>query len=313
MKKVIVWSAVVVVVILMVVVIGGSLYMLDYSLDPDPNRTDTAFCFREQFKNYPETRLWVDSLRRNNALRDTFVTMPSGDRLHALFVRRGCRKTALIIHGWRDCSIDFLYLARLYERELGYNVVMPDLHAHGLSEGDMIRMGWLDRQDVLQWLTIFQTDTMVVHGVSMGGATTMMMSAMKLPEGIKDIRFVEDCGYTSVWDEFAGELRNQFDLPEFPLMYSTSLLCKLRYGWSFGEASAIGEVRKSQRPMLFIHGNKDTFVPTEMVRRLYDAKAGPSTRLPKKELWITEGAEHAESYMKHKDDYIRRVRRFCEK
>ena len=94
-----------------------------------------------------------------------------------MFVRNGSNKTGIIIHGWRDCAIDFLYLARLYERELGgYNVVMPDLHAHGLSEGDMIRMGWLDRKDILHWISLFQTDTMVVHGVSMGGATTMMTS-----------------------------------------------------------------------------------------------------------------------------------------
>ena len=157
MKKILVWSVMLVVVILVVVVIGGSFYMLDYSLSPDPNRTDTAFCFREQFKNYPETRPWVDSLRRVGALRDTFVTMASGECLHALFVRRGSQKTAIVVHGWRDCSIDFLYLARLYERELGYNVVMPDIHAHGLSEGDMIRMGWLDRKDMMHWLSMQST------------------------------------------------------------------------------------------------------------------------------------------------------------
>ena len=304
MKKVVVWCGVVLAVLLLVV-IGGSFYMLDYSLAPDPERTDTAFCYRELFENYPETRPWVDSLRRIDALRDTFVTMPTGERHHALFVRTGSRKTAVVVHGWRDCAVDFLFLARLYERELGYNVVMPDLHAHGLSEGDTIRMGWQDRKDVLYWLSVFQTDTMVVHGVSMGGATTMMLSAEALPKGIKDIRFVDDCGYTSVWDEFSGELENQFGLPEFPLMYTTSLLCQLRYGWSFGEASAIGEVSRSTRPMLFIHGGKDTFVPTEMVRRLYRAK--PS----QKEMWIADGAEHAESYKLHRGEYTRRIKKFA--
>ena len=304
MKKIIV-SCIVVLVVLLMVITGGSFYMLDYSLAPDPERTDTAFCYRELFKTYPETRPWVDSLRRIDALRDTFVTMPTGERHHALFVRTGSNKTALVVHGWRDCAIDFLFLARLYERELGYNVVMPDLHAHGLSEGDTIHMGWLDRKDVLHWLSLFRTDTMVVHGVSMGGATTMMMSAEKLPKGIKDIRFVDDCGYTSVWDEFSGELKNQFGLPEFPLMYTTSLLCQLRYDWSFDEASAINQVRKSSRPMLFIHGSKDTFVPTEMVYRLYRAK--PS----KKELWIAEGAEHAESYKLHRDEYTHHIKKFA--
>ncbi len=304
MKKVVVLSICFVIILIVFAVVGSGLYMLDYSLAPASNRTDTAAYFREQFRNHPETRSWVDSLRRSAALRDTFVTMPTGEKHHALYVDKGGGKTALILHGWRDCSISFLYLARFYEQELGYSVVMPDLHAHGLSEGDMIQMGWLDRKDVLHWLSVFQTDTMVVHGVSMGAATAMMLSAEQLPEGISDVRFVEDCGYTSVWDEFAGELKNQFGLPEFPLMFTTSMLCKLRYGWSFGEASSLAAVRQSERPMLFIHGSNDTFVPTAMARQLYDAKPG------KKALWIVDGAAHAESYLKQSKEYIRRVKAF---
>ena len=230
--------------------------------------------------------------------------MPSGERHHAFFVNRGSTRTALVIHGWRDCAIKFFWLARIYEHELGYNVVMPELHACGESEGDAIQMGWKDRLDVLHWLKTFQADTMVVHGVSMGAATTMMLSGMEMPDDIKDLRFVEDCGYTSVWDEFAGQLKEQFGLPAFPLMYSTSLLCKLRYGWSFGEASALEQVRKCQYPMLFIHGNTDTFVPSQMVYPLYEAKPGA------KELWIAEGAEHALSYKEHKDEYIGKVKDF---
>lgn len=309
MKKVIVFSIIGILMVVITAIIGGGFYMLEYSLAPSPNRTDTASYYSNLFSKYPETRPWVDSLRKIHALRDTFVVMPTGEKHHALYVRNGSNRTALVIHGWRGCSIMFLFLAHLYEKELGYNVVIPDLHAHGLSEGEMIQMGWLDRKDALHWLSVFRTDTMIVHGVSMGGATTMMMSAEQLPEGIKDIRFVDDCGYTSVWDEFAGELKKQFGLSEFPLMYTTSLLCKLRYGWSFGEASAIKEVSRSTRPMFFIHGSKDTFVPTEMVYRLYKAKQ--EDKHAKKELWIAEGAEHAESYLKHKDEYIRRVREFA--
>ena len=287
MKKVITWCIGIVLVVLLIISIGGSFYMLDFSLAPENNKTDIDSCYREQFSNYPETRPWIDSLRSVNALKDTFITMPTGERHHALYVRNGSNKTALIIHGWRDCSI-----------------VMPDLHAHGKSEGDMIQMGWLDRKDALQWLSVFQTDTMVVHGVSMGAATTMMLSGEKLPKSIKEIRFVEDCGYTSAWDEFAVQLKEQFGLPEFPLMYSTSLLCKIRNGWSFGEASAIDQIRKCKYPMLFIHGGSDTFVPTEMVNRLYEAKPG------KKDMWIAEGAGHAESYLRHREEYVEHVKRF---
>ena len=291
--------------LLLTVTVGASFYMLDYSLSPDDNRADTDSCYNLLFDRYPNTKPWIDSLNRVGALRDTFVVMPTGERHHALYIHHGSNKTALIIHGWRDTAVEYLFLAHLYEHVLGgYNVVVPDLHAHGLSDGDMVQMGWKDRKDVLCWLTTFQTDTMVVHGVSMGGATAMMLSAEKMPEGVKDLHFVADCGYTSVWDEFAGELKNQFGLPQFPLMFTTSLLCKLRYGWSFGEASAIEAVRKSPYPMLFIHGSNDTFVPTEMAYQLFAAK--PS----KKELWIADGAEHAESYLKHKDEYLQHLIRF---
>ena len=304
MKKIL-WTLVVIVTVFVIALIGGSFYMLDFSLAPDPNRMDTDSCYRQQFETYPESKEWVDSLRSIGALRDTFMTMPTGERHHAFFVDRGSTRTALVIHGWRDCAIKFFWLARIYEHELGYNVVMPDLHACGESEGEAIQMGWKDRLDVLHWMKTFQADTMVVHGVSMGAATTMMLSGETMPEGIKDLRFVEDCGYTSVWDEFANQLNEQFGLPPFPLMYSTSLLCQLRYGWNFSEASALEQVKKCPYPMLFIHGSTDTFVSTDMVYLLYEAKPGTKT------LWVADGAEHALSYREHKAEYISRVRAFC--
>lgn len=303
MKKLL-WTLFIVVAVFVIALIGGSFYMLDYSLAPDPNRMDTDSCYLQQFEAYPESKEWVDSLRSIDALRDTFLTMPTGERHHAFFVDRGSSRTAIVVHGWRDCAIKFFWLARIYEHELGYNVVMPELHGCGESGGEAIQMGWKDRLDVMQWMKTFQADTMVVHGVSMGAATTMMLSGEQMPEGIKDLRFVEDCGYTCVWDEFAGQLKEQFGLPEFPLMHSTSLLCRLRYGWSFDEASALKQVSKCHYPMLFIHGDADTFVPSQMVYPLYEAKPEP------KQLWLASGAEHAQSYKEHKTEYISRIKAF---
>ena len=81
-------------------------------------------------------------------------------------------------------------------------------------------------------------------------------------------------------DEFRGELKEQFGLPSFPLLHTASWLCRQEYGWDFREASALEQVKKCTLPMLFIHGDADTFVPTWMVYPLYEAKPEP------KELWI---------------------------
>lgn len=287
------------------VVVGGSLYMLDYALAPNPERQDTAQRFQWLFEGYPETRPWVDSLRRAAALRDTFAVMPSGERHHAFVIRqpRPTGRTAVVLHGWRDQAIGMFHIARLYE-QMGYDVVVPDLHAHGLSEGDMIGMGWQERRDVLRWMELFRQDTMVVHGISMGAATTMNVAGEAMPEGVRDVRFVEDCGYTSVWDEFSYEMSEEFGLSDFPLMFTSSLLCWLRYGWRFGQASPLRQVAKCQWPMLFIHGDNDHFVPSWMVHPLYKAKPG------ERQLWITRGTQHALSYKDYPEDYAQHLRDF---
>ena len=150
----------------------------------------------------------------------------------------------------------------------------------------------MDRKDVLQWIDyIIEQDPeakIVVHGISMGAATTMMTAGESTPDNVK--AFVEDCGYTSVWDIFSSELQLRFGLPEFPILYTASGVARLRAGYSFTEASALAQVARCEKPMLFIHGTADDFIPYEMMDTLYNAKPGDN----KAEL-TAEGAGHGEA------------------
>lgn len=100
-------------------------------------------------------------------------------------------------------------------------------------------------------------------------------------------------------------MKDQFGLPEFPLMDVASALCKARYGWSFGEASQIDQVRKSTGPMLFIHGDKDDFVPYVMLSKVYEAKSEG-----RKRVFVAENSVHATAYSDHRADYTNAVRDF---
>lgn len=314
-KKLVIYSVLSLVLLLVVAIVGTSFYMLDYSLGATAGRGDEKGALSAFVKRNPHLKQWADSLRDNKALRDTFIIMPNGERQHAIFVRssKAEGRTAVVVHGYTDRCYSMLNIASIYQRTMGYNIILPDLHAHGLSEGDDVQMGWKDRKDILHWTSVSErmfrsqghTSQMVVHGVSMGAATTMCLSGDATPAYIRC--FVEDCGYTSVWDEFGWEAKKRFGVPEFPLMYTTSALCKLMYGWSFGEASALKQVAKCHKPMLFIHGSKDTFVPTDMVYPLYEAKPQP------KQLWIARGSIHARSYNDYPEEYSRRVASFVGK
>lgn len=290
--------------------VGGSFYMVHYALASKAESRRPNY--GSEMERYHELKPWVDSLRAVQALRDTFVTMPGGERQHAIFVcsPKAQGRTAIVVHGYGRYAVDMLHIAHIYEKYLGYNILLPDLHGHGLSSGDDICMGWLDRTDVLRWADIAERrfrvggfpSRMVVHGISMGAATTMCVVGDATPAYMKC--FVEDCGYTSAWDEFSHELKGRFSLPDFPLLYTSSLLCKLKYGWSFAEASPLRQVARCRKPMLMIHGSRDTFVPTAMVYRLYAAKPAP------KQLWVAQGSAHAESYRDHRTIYINKVARF---
>ncbi len=311
MARIIKKSILITFTILVVVLISIGYYMIDYSLKPNHRGKNIEESFSEMFYKYPFVENWVDSLQSIEALKDTFITNANGVRLHGYYVESSIKtnKTALIIHGYTDNAIRMFMIGYLYNRDLNYNIVIPDLQFHGLSEGNAIQMGWKDRLDVLEWANValnkFGTESsIVVHGISMGAATTMMLSGTEQLQQIKC--YVEDCGYTSVWDEFSQELNVRFGLPEFPIMHVSSLMSNALLGWSFKEASALESIKRCNKPMLFIHGDQDTFVPTWMVYDLYKAKPQP------KKLWIVEGAEHAVSYLENKEEYTKYVANFIE-
>ncbi len=298
-------------IVLGVGLLGGSYYLIRYSLDPEEGMYDEPTVYDNYASSHPIQQAWMDSIRSTGALRDSFLLNRHGERQHVYFLPapNPTRRTAFLIHGYHDSAISMMHIAHFYHHELGYNLFLPDLRSHGLSEGNHVQMGWFDHYDVLPLLSVadslFGGDTrMVVHGVSMGAATTMMLSGEQTPSFVRC--FVEDCGYTSTWDEFEGEMHQRFGLPAFPLLHLGSILCKVIYGWDFWEASSVDQVRKCTKPMLFIHGDADTFVPTWMVNVVYEAKPGA------KNMWLAPGSAHADSFDDHREEYISHLSHFLE-
>lgn len=291
---------------------GGASYLVRFALTPPRSADFATTSWQRQYDRYPGMQTWHDSLTNRNALRDTFMVCEDGTKRHAYYIKAATPtpKTAVLIHGYMDNAIGMMMLARMYERDLGCNVFLPDLEYAGLSEGTHIGMGWRNSREVARWINTLPTHfgdslSVVVHGISMGAATTMMLSAQ---DSIPSIAaYVEDCGYTDAWSQFAKELKEDFGLPAFPLLYISSWICDAKYGWNFTEASALNQVAKCRKPMLFIHGDADKFVPTAMAHPLYEAHPGP------KELWFAPNTEHALSYHNYPEEYTQRVETFLHK
>ena len=249
-------------------------FMCNYALLPEEHGNDIEGDRVKVEERYPGIIAWYDALRSDGTYRDGTLEGEGGCKLYYEYVTASdpanAQGTAVVVHGYTDNHICFLNLVRMYRDSLNYNVLVPDLHHHGYSEGDAVQMGWLDRLDAIRFIEkaheIFGDDFLVMHGVSMGGATTMMTSGEDLPEYVR--AFVEDCGYSSVWNQYKYNLKQMFHLPSWPVLNSASNVCRRRYGWDFKQASSMDQLAKCERPMLFIHGDNDDFVPTSRLHEL---------------------------------------------
>ncbi len=197
---------------------------------------------------------------------------------------------AVVCHGYIGDPASMAKYAYHFS-ELGMNVLMPAARGHERNvDTGLIQMGWGDAHDLLGWVDdIVARDPearIMLFGVSMGGAEVMMASGL---DGLSDnvTLIVEDCGYTSVWDEFVLQLDNVFGLPSFPILNVADAACLLRAGYTFEAASAVESLRSASVPMLFIHGDEDAFVPFSMLDECYDACASEV-----KEKLVVSGAGH---------------------
>ncbi|MBV9689337.1 MAG: alpha/beta hydrolase, partial [Ktedonobacteraceae bacterium] len=63
--------------------------------------------------------------------------------------------------------------------------------------------------------------------------------------------------------------------------------------------------RIAPRPILFIHGDADDYVPTSNMFVLANAaRSGPDAHA---QTWLVHGAKHARSFVNNKAEYVARV------
>lgn len=298
----------IVLALLLVSLLGAGQYFYNYAIvrkkkafmEETPDLDDRAG------NGWREGMDWLES----QPYRILQLTAPDGIPLqgYALDASAPTNKTVILVHGYDSKGKGMAAFARYYHEQFGYHVLMPDLRGHGKSGGRYVGFGWHDRLDLLAWVqeVIRQRGPeceMILHGISMGGATVLMASGEKLPPQVTGI--ISDCAYTSAGDILAYQLKRMFKLPAFPLIPATGWICRLRAGYDPRQASALKQVRKATKPLLFIHGEADHFVPTAMVHTLYDAAPAPD-----KQLVLIPGAGHAAAYFTDSATYLDRVARF---
>ncbi|MDE6520505.1 MAG: alpha/beta hydrolase [Ruminococcus sp.] len=256
----------------------------------------------EKWEEYKKTLTPRGEWVRSQNLEEIYITARDGIRLHAWYLpaEKPTGRVAIIEHGYTSKGLDSSAHAYFFHRQ-GFDCIMPDHRAHGDSEGDYIGFGILDRFDCISWINYvvkrFGEDVRILlHGTSMGGTTVLMASGLPdFPENVKCI--ISDCAFTSPHDVFAHILKRDYHIPEFPVMKINSVMCRKKAGYGFDDYSTITAMKTNDRPVLFIHGALDNFVPTRMVYENYDACIAP------KDILVVENAGHGASAYENTEQY----------
>ncbi len=221
-------------------------------------------------------------------LRGVWVACPGSD------------KAVIILHG-HNSSHDFDVYRAPYLVNAGYNVMLFDFRAHGRSDGKTMTFGYAERRDVEAAIE-FVHDRGVKHigllGFSYGG-----MAAMVTTPICTDIEAVIDDGGPARIRTGMAARGVEMGFPLWltrPLAWLVVLMASLRLRVNLFMYEPIRWVGKiSPRPILFIHGDHDQYLPD--FDDLYAAASEP------KELWRLPDAGHTTASQLYPEEHQRRV------
>lgn len=268
---------------------------LDESMKPYESE---YYYYLNWLQHYPQQELW-QLKSRSHATKLVALWLPTSPL---------SSKTVIIAHGYKDNKETMANLAYMYHH-LGFNVLIPDNRGHGANNSPYISFGWWDHYDYLVWLKLVQKRTglnsqIYVHGVSMGGTISLLLSGEKLPSTVKGI--ISDCAFSSLLKEFEYLIRSKVKVPVKPLLKIIDQINQRKNGFSLTKVNPLNQLTKSKVPIFIIHGANDKYVPTAMAYENYQA-------IPhQRKLWIVPHAAHALAFWVNPQAYQQQVKSFIQ-
>lgn len=269
----------------------------------------------KSYTRYVENNLFDEALYNSASKED--ITLKSFDGLNLtstlIMNENPTNKFIVLVHGVSICYVGSLKYFDIFYRN-GFNVLIVNQRRHGKSEGKYSTYGFYEKYDVNMWIEYlksrFGNDIILgLHGESMGAGT--VMETIPLNDSIKFV--IEDCGYSNFHELIGFQITHAYKNRLVrkilrPSLIFANFFIKTKAKFSMKKIVTIDIVSSTSLPMMFIHGKEDYFVPWYMAVDLYKAKTKGY-----KELYLVEGAKHAEALEVNKILYEKKIMTFIEK
>lgn len=289
-----------------------SYFLVKILIDPYCKPLDEALDAEIEFGKLSSKNEYFDIYKK-----ETYdVRSPYGYNLKVYYIPKnknvkfidGKERVVVLVHGYSSSHTGMLAYGKLY-LDLGFHVICYDHRNHGQSDKAKTTMGDKeahDLEEVIKFAKSLLGNNIIIgtQGESMGSATSMINAGR-----YHSVDFVvEDCGFDNLKDLLTYQCKVLRKIPSFPTMFFASIFYKLITKSSFNDANPERMISTCDDiPMLFIHGDKDDFVPAYMVYKCYDAKNGF------KMVKTFDCSIHARVVVEHKDEYAICLKDFLEK
>ncbi len=208
----------------------------------------------------------------NQPFEEVNILSFDGLKLYGRYYTHNSDKTVILVHGYRsNGKHDFSGALKFYY-DYGFNVLMIDQRSHGKSEGRLITFGVKESFDVRDWAEFinkkYNPKSIVLSGVSMGGSTVAFALKRGLPKNVKCV--IADCGFTSPEAIIRKVGYDKFKINAKFYMPFLNVMTRIFGHFSIYEIT-VDALKNNKIPIVFIHGEKDNFVPVEMSREALKA------------------------------------------
>jgi fermentation-respiration switch protein FrsA (DUF1100 family) len=238
---------------------------------------------------------WYDKLNKEQH----WIPSRYGYNLYAEYipVQGAAKGTMIFSHGVTVSRITSIKYMRIFHEE-GYHCLIYDHRRHGNSGGRFTTYGYFEKYDlqtVVDWLEENKgfNGKLGIHGESMGAAITILYAGM----GGKADFYISDCAYSTILDQLLYRMKIEYNINLNIVMTLVGLIVTLRAGFRLADVNCLEAVKDVEKPILFIHGCEDDYVPTDMSAKMHEVKPEP------KDLYLVPEAAHAKALATDPEKY----------
>lgn len=220
----------------------------------------------------------------------------------------GFDRAAIIVVGRTETLLYSYYYVQPY-KELGFNVLVFDNRAHGLSEGRKCYLAYREYRDVLAWAKLvhesFGMNEIHLHGLCIGSSSCLF--ALISPECPDYIRaMVADGMYATFSDTFAMHVKERGHAL-FPIFYIALLYVRIFSHADIWHDGPVYRVDRLKKPILFIHSRKDQYSEPEKLKTIFERCNADKTLE-----WFDKGG-HSRVRINNTEKYDLSIAKFVEK